>query len=179
MKVVGCQKSVENIKVETWLCGSIQILSELVKLAQKISFYPDKKVNFPIKQWEVIDTWVFVKIYNKCCKSDLRIVNTDLLNYLRWSCQMGGRKMRASQLVSEDALKSARPSGSNNGPAWKTAQPDMSDCKSKDMTDLETRWVKFFKPILSLKITNFLTFNNQWLCFVRSIFELSLSASMS
>lgn len=53
--------------------------------------------------------------------------------------------MRASQLVSEDGLKSAKALGSNNGPAWKTAQPDMSDCKSKDMTDLETRWVESFK----------------------------------
>jgi len=58
------------------------------------------------------------------------------LNDLRWSCQTGGRKMRASQLVSEDiGLKSTK----TLGPNWKTAQPDMSDCKSKDMTDLETR----------------------------------------
>jgi len=59
----------------------------------------------------------------------------------RWSCQNGGRKSRASQLVSNavnDKLEDAAV-GNDNVPQWKGSQPDMSDCKSKDMTDLEAR----------------------------------------
>ena len=54
----------------------------------------------------------------------------------RWSCQNGGRKSRASQLVSD--VKEATEE-SSDVPQWKGDQPDMSDCKSKDMTDLEAR----------------------------------------
>jgi hypothetical protein len=50
----------------------------------------------------------------------------------RWLCQNGSRK---SKLVSGSAAFEASDVD-DGSPSWKGLQPDMSDCKSKDMADL-------------------------------------------
>lgn len=64
----------------------------------------------------------------------------------RWTCLAAGRNSRLSKLVVADDVTDGddgdgvdSDEANSDAPMWKGLQPDMSDCKSKDMSDLEAR----------------------------------------